>query len=289
MKDFRHIFFIAFLVFVSLTAVFVLSLLGWGYYFTPLEMRPFRADYITMKPSGYYSHGLGIIGSLMVIIGVAMYSSRKRMRVLWNIGKLTHWLEVHIFLCLSGPILIVYHTTFKAGGIAAISLWTMLSIVASGLIGRFLYIQIPRNLNGSELTMDEINNEMQRLGKILKSYPLGILLSTIIDKSFANLHMPTTLLGTFTTIVRLERIKIQTRANIREVLSLNNLSPEVGSQLQTAALARAALTQKSLVLNQIERLFFIWHAIHLPFTIIMFITLATHVTVGILLGYRWIF
>jgi hypothetical protein len=137
--------------------------------------------------------------------------------------------------------------------------------------------------------MDEINNEMQRLGKILKSYPLGILLSTIIDKSFANLHMPTTLLGTFTTIVRLERIKIQTRANIREVLSLNNLSPEVGSQLQTAALARAALTQKSLVLNQIERLFFIWHAIHLPFTIIMFITLATHVTVGILLGYRWIF
>ena len=289
MKNVSHIAFISFLVLVSLIALFVLSLRGWSYYFTPLELRPFLPEYSTMKPSGNYSHGLGIIGSLMVITGVTMYSTRKRIRAFWNIGKLSRWLEVHIFLCLLGPILIVYHTTFKAGGIAAISLWSMLSVVGSGLVGRFLYVQIPRNLNGSELTMEEISNEMERLGKLLQAYPVGILLSSMIDKSFATIRKPETLPETFAAIVRLERLKGQTRTKMREILSWNKISPDVATRLRTAALARAALTQKSLVLIQIERLFFLWHAIHLPFTIIMFITLATHVAVGILLGYRWIF
>jgi len=44
-----------------------------------------------------------------------------------------------------------------------------------------------------------------------------------------------------------------------------------------------------VLLTQMERLFFYWHAVHLPFTVIMFITLAAHVIVTVLLGYRWIF
>ena len=135
---------------------------------TPLAERPFREDYGTMKPSGNYSHGLGIVGSLMIIIGVTTYSTRKRVRRLWNIGRLSLWLEFHIFLCLLGPILVVYHTTFKAGGIASITLWTMLSVVASGVIGRFLYVQIPRNMKGAELTEQEIAGELDRLAEIVE-------------------------------------------------------------------------------------------------------------------------
>jgi hypothetical protein len=56
-----------------------------------------------------------------------------------------------------------------------------------------------------------------------------------------------------------------------------------------AASARTTLVQKTILLAQVEKMFFYWHAIHLPFTIIMFITLAAHVGVTIFLGYRWIF
>jgi hypothetical protein len=44
-----------------------------------------------------------------------------------------------------------------------------------------------------------------------------------------------------------------------------------------------------MLLLQIEKLFYYWHAIHLPFTAIMFVTLALHVGVAIWLGYTWIF
>jgi hypothetical protein len=140
-----HKVFVAFLFITSISAVLVIGVRGFHYYATPIPQRPFLADYETMKPSGTYSHGLGIIGSTMIIVGVTMYSTRKRVRALWNLGKLSRWLEVHIFLCLLGPILVLFHTTFKAGGIAAVSLWCMLSVAASGVVGRFLYVQIPRN------------------------------------------------------------------------------------------------------------------------------------------------
>ena len=65
--------------------------------------------------------------------------------------------------------------------------------------------------------------------------------------------------------------------------------PEAGAQLRQAASARAVLLQRSFLLSQVERVFFYWHAVHLPFTVIMFITLAAHVTVVALLGYRWLF
>ncbi|MGA2623342.1 MAG: hypothetical protein ABSF91_05760 [Bacteroidota bacterium] len=289
MKSSSHWIFIFFLVMVGLVATIVLAVRGLDYYRTPFDLRPFRSDYSLMRPSGSYSHGLGVLGALMVIVGVAMYSARKRMVSLGNIGRLSKWLEVHIFLCLLGPVLIVYHTTFKAGGIAAISLWTMLSVVASGVIGRFLYVLIPRNLNGNELTVAEIDGQIHSIGSVLRSSPVGLLVGAMVDKSFSSVERPETLGQTVFTIIRLQRLKAQTRGGVCQIIAQNDVPREVAKQLEEAASSKAAMLQKSLVLTQVERMFFYWHAIHLPFTVIMFVTLAAHVTVVMLLGYKWVF
>lgn len=139
-----HRFFGLFLLLLALTAAVVLTLNGWDYYFASAEDRVFMPEHRAMRPSGDLSHGLGIIGATMITVGVVMYSTRKRVNALWNLGKLSVWLEIHITLCLLGPILVLYHSTFKSGGIAAISLWAMLSVAGSGIIGRFLYVWIPR-------------------------------------------------------------------------------------------------------------------------------------------------
>ena len=89
---------------------------------------------------------MSVIGAAMIGIGVATYSSMKRFRKFWKPGRLSLWLGLHIFLCLLGPILVIFHTTFKARGMAAVSLWTMSSVWAGGMVGRFLSVQIPGNL-----------------------------------------------------------------------------------------------------------------------------------------------
>lgn len=284
-----HKVFLAFLFFVTINAVVAVSVNGFSYYTTPLQQRPFLPEYNTMKPSGDYSHGLGIAGASMIIIGVAMYSTRKRVRKLWNLGKLSRWLEVHIFLCLLGPILVVYHTTFKAGGIAAISLWCMLSVAASGVIGRFLYVQIPRNIKGSELSQQEISSELDRLSGELATTPLGLQLVKKIDESFAAIPKPEKLMETFGLLARLQNIKRHVKHSLHEMIERSHVAHEHAHAMFKLASARTTLVQRTFLLTQVEKLFFYWHAVHLPFTVIMFITLAAHVTVTVVLGYRWIF
>jgi len=289
MYDMAHKVFIIFLLLIGVTAVLAIGLHGYEYYLTPIQLRAFSPDHAILKPSGKLSHGLGIIGAMMIIIGITTYSSRKRVRALWNLGKLSAWLEFHIFLCLVGPTLIVYHTTFKAGGIAAISLWTMLSVAASGIVGRFLYVLIPRNIKGSEMTTNQINEQFDVQKKILLETEIGRELVQHIDQSFARIKRPRTLSETIAAFLQLQRLKHQVKVIVRSKIAQRHLRQTMVKNVIRVASARASLIQKSLLLLQVEKLFYYWHAIHLPFTAIMFVTLALHVGVALWLGYTWIF
>lgn len=284
-----HKIFVLFLVVISLAAVLSIGVHNSEYYLTPIPERPFRSDYDSLKPSGTYSHGLGIIGATMIIVGVSTYSSRKRIRALWDLGKLSRWLEFHIFLCLLGPTLIIYHTTFKAGGVAAISLWTMLSVAASGIVGRYLYSQIPRSLGGSELTLEQVNAELKRLSESLSTSEIGSRVAVKIIRSFESLPRPENLAATVKAFFQLSMLRLTMRRSVRQMVRESVRSRVAVRELEKSAGVFAAFFQKALVVQQAEKIFHYWHAVHLPFTVIMFITLAAHVTVTLLLGYNWVF
>jgi hypothetical protein len=284
-----HRVFVLFLVLVGSTAAAAIGLHGYAYYLTPTNERAFLPEYKELKPSSTYSHGLGVLGATMITVGVITYSSRKRIRSLWNLGKLSFWLEFHIFLCLLGPVLVVYHTTFKAGGIAAISLWTMLSVAASGIVGRFLYVLIPRNIKGNELDSHQINEEFDRIGKSLKESEIGSSLIKMVDSQFAAIKRPTGLRETISTLLHLIRVKRRVKHSTKQLLSKSRIPQSTAHTLFKAVSMRASLIQRSIVLLQVEKLFYYWHAIHLPFTAMMFITLVVHIGVSLWLGYRWIF
>ena len=131
---------------------------GYSYYTTPFEERFFLPNHNSLKPSGFIGHGIGIVGSLLMIFGVLIYMIRKRVKFFMRLGILKHWLELHIFLCTVGPILVLFHTAFKFGGIVSVSFWSMVAVFLSGIIGRFIYVRIPRTIEGNEMNMQQINN-----------------------------------------------------------------------------------------------------------------------------------
>ena len=112
MSKTAHVIYITFFALIVLFALIYLGYTGFSYYNTPIEDRFFHADHASYKPSGYLGHGLGIIGSALMIIGVFTYMARKRQRSLMRLGVLKHWLEFHIFMCSLGPILVLFHTAF---------------------------------------------------------------------------------------------------------------------------------------------------------------------------------
>lgn len=127
-KTFHRIYIgLFFLIVISVTILLAIN--GYSYYTTSIEERFFHPQHNLIKPSGSWGHGFGIIGSLMMILGVSIYMIRKRSRRLFNFGYLKHWLELHIFLCTVGLILVLYHTAFKFGGIVSVSFWSMVLVV----------------------------------------------------------------------------------------------------------------------------------------------------------------
>jgi len=111
------------LIVVIVTAY--LTFKGYNYYRTPVVERFYNSQNNLLKPSGVFGQGLGVIGTLMTLFGVSIYIARKRYNFMAKYLRLKYLLEFHIFLCVLGPILILFHTTFKFGGIVSVAFWSM--------------------------------------------------------------------------------------------------------------------------------------------------------------------
>ncbi len=286
-----HILFIVVLIAVALLVPLAIGLRGCDYYTTPEAERPFHPRYEVMKPSGVESHGYGIVGSLMIIGGVAMYASRKRLPFFRNAGPIRTYLSVHIFLCLLGPSLIVYHTTFKFGGLVAVSLWSMLAVVASGVIGRYLYVQIPKTIQGQEMTEGEMTKESDVLRQTLLA--TSGLAPADLEQMEALVHSRdgkrhAGILGVLLDGLTFDLHRRRQLRLFRQEFERSRISGQLLARLSHLALRRSVLRRRMEMLEQSRKLFHLWHVIHLPFTIVMFVILFIHVGVAVAFGYWWI-
>ena len=289
MSKTAHKIFIGILVAIIFIATIVILYKGISYYRLSLEDRVYHPDHSLLKPSGIMGHGLGIVGSLLMIIGMTTYMARKRYRALSRLGSLKNWLEFHIFLCTLGPIMVLFHTAYKFGGLVAVSFWSMVAVFLSGIIGRFIYIQIPRSIEGRELSLNEVREMKGDVAGVLRSsYNMDEdSYKTIVDsiKKKVELYHKNSL-------VRYIRKYFDDRRSIRSVkivLKRNNLPKREYNQIISLVNDDIMLNRKIERLDTMQNLFKYWHVAHLPFALVMLIIMVIHVAVTIVFGYRWIF
>lgn len=267
-----------FLIFISVLVFLVIT--GWEYYLTPVEERFFHDAHNNLKPSGLYGHGYGVIGSLMMLVGVSGYMLRKRLPSLQRLGILKHWLEFHIFLCTTGPLLVLFHTAFKFGGLVAVSFWSMVAVVLSGIIGRFLYVRIPRTIQGKELSIEELQKERLKISERLQQSTAAPDLSTdsspgIISPGISGMMKEW----------RLSRKRI--RAFVFELNKADYASSDRKTLLSLFR-RQEELRRRIVSLKVMQKFFKYWHVAHLPFALLMLIVMIIHIGVAVAFGYVWI-
>lgn len=275
MKKSIHIAYITAMVTIVVIVTIYLIYTGYSYYNTALEERFYHPQHDWFKPSGAYGHGLGIIGTSMILFGVVIYIARKRYNFLSKYIRLKYLLEFHIFLCTLGPILILFHTAFKFGGIVSIAFWSMVAVVLSGVIGRFIYIQIPRTIEGRELSLSEVKDLKTDLSIILKE---KYKLDTNTIQSFVSFTNEQNITG-----------KKGSMRNLRKLLKRTDLPKLEKKSILKMVKHEMSLAGKIARLQTMQNLFKHWHVAHLPFALIMLIILVIHVGVTLAFGYKWIF
>jgi hypothetical protein len=284
-----HRIYIGILVTIVLITLAFLIYKGISYYSLPLEERVYHSDHTLLKPSGTWGHGMGIIGSFLMIIGMASYMVRKRYRFLSRVGILKHWLEFHIFLCTLGPILVLFHTAYKFGGLVAISFWSMVAVFASGIIGRFIYIQIPHTNDGRELSINEVRGMKSDVaGMVRNTYNLDKEGYDILDDSVKR-KVEVYQKNPLARYIKNYLDDCKSIKAVKKVLKRNKLAEPDYKKVLAQVKDDIMLNRRIERLESMRNLFKYWHVAHLPFAMVMLIIMIIHVGVTILFGYRWIF
>lgn len=107
----------------------------------------------TIQAAGeIYGHTLGILGFILMLMTETLYSLRKRSRTrVARWGRMSDWLQFHIFTGIVGPFMVLLHSSWKFNGLAGATMLLTVVIVISGFIGRYIYTRIPRTLDGIEV------------------------------------------------------------------------------------------------------------------------------------------
>lgn len=264
------------------------SLAGMGYYVTPIQDRPFLDSHAWFAPSGTVGLAYGIIGTALMLTGLLSYILRKRWKPLSRIGKLKHWLEVHIFLCTLGPFLILLHSSFRVGGLVAIAFWSMVLVVASGVFGRYLYVRIPKTIQGAFISLDAIERRRAETLSALNNRGSLHAMVAADEAHRTRPEQPRSLLQALALGYQWERERKERETKIRESLLRVAGSAPLKEEVVELALEEARLGRQIALLQPFRRLFRYWHVFHLPLTIVMFLILSVHVTVAVLFGYGWV-
>jgi hypothetical protein len=82
-----------------------------------------------------------------------------------KISSNTMWFDFHMMSGTIGPVFIVLHAAFKLDNWVASAFWAMVIVVLSGVIGRYLYTQVPDLAHGRELEELEHQRAFARLRK----------------------------------------------------------------------------------------------------------------------------
>jgi len=286
MKHIGHTIYLGSMAAIVVLATIYLAYTGYDYYQLPQEERFYHTRHDWFKPSGLYGHGLGIAGTFMMMFGVGIYIARKRYNFMSRFLKLKYLLEFHIFLCVLGPILIVFHTAFKFGGLVSIAFWCMVAVVASGVIGRYIYIQIPRNIQGRALSINELKLARVELSRKIKnasgmddaSYNIISTKTRSLLEHKSSAFNPVSFLG-----------KMSLTGEIKNILKSRGISRTQSKDILQNIKEEITLVQRMSRLKQMQEIFKYWHVAHLPFALIMLIIVVVHVITALLFGYKWIF
>ena len=278
------------------TLFLALSLYGFDYYTLSAAQRPLSPKYDLLKPSGAIGLKLGILG-LAMFFCIFLYPIRKRWKWLSRQGSARNWLDAHVLLGLTAPLVIAFHASFKFRGIAGMAFWIMAAVALSGVVGRYLYSQIPRSLSTAELSLKESREALDKFARQLAAQrrvslehlrPLFRLPSAQrvndLPAAFALAYMLALDLARPFHVARLRQRALGWSG---AVSSLGGFLPGGNAEIEAVirlARAQAALSKRILFLSRSQQVFHLWHVVHRPFSYSFAVLAGIHIGVVLLLG-----
>lgn len=265
---------------VGFVALVVVLYLGWS---MPTER------YIT--PTRGFGYALGIIGGSLMLL-LLVYSARKHFSWLRFLGPTPAWFRFHMVLGILGPLCILFHSNFKTGAANSnVALFCMLTVAGSGFIGRYLYAHIHSGLYGRKLELGalqasasglrELSGGVSFLPDLVGRLDTAEQLLLACGPRLSLLGFLKPLVVRFAAVKARWQLHRYIRRGLRASARTSTVVAAESKRLRRVANAyidrRLAATQRVAAFQGYERLFSLWHALHIPLIFMLLIAAIVHV------------
>jgi hypothetical protein len=268
---------------IILTSLVLLNLAGAPYYRLPQGERVRSPLHALLRPSGLVGQSAGLL-ALLIFVFLWLYPLRKKYRSLAFTGSIARWLDIHILAAIGLPLLLAVHASWRFDGVVGLGYFAMLIVCASGVIGRYLYVRIPRSRSGVASSREDVVVERRTL--ITEIAAVTGLDPFVVEETLA-ISGPTGTTGVWDTLSHLVSDDI-TRWRLTRALRRRFGSMKAGgAPLDRATIDRVvhlasreiSLAQQLRMLDATQRVFKYWHVAHRPFAVTALVAVVIHVAV----------
>jgi hypothetical protein len=225
---------------------------------------------------GLFGHGIGILGFILMLMTETLYTLRKRSRsARW--GRMSSWLNFHIFTGIVGPYMVLLHSSWKFNGLAGIVMLLTVIIVISGFIGRYIYTAVPRTADGVEIEASVLEQQIAATeAEVLAWLGANPVAARQLEPGLAAEAGG----GTFSLsgINQGWRQRRRWRGLKRNADAATRARLD---QLQGLSKRQETLRRQTASLVQARRLLAVWHTVHIPIGMALFTAAFIHVIAAI--------
>ena len=256
---------------------------GWDYYRAPLDQRPFDSHHSLLRPSSRAGLLLGITAVGLFVLNLG-YLVRKRLISIRHIGSLRVWMDFHIVTGIAGGALVAFHTAFAPySALGILALAALLITILTGIVGRYIYVHVPRSLEGRELEIEQVREQLEQCRDRLEQS--GVEAGWLHEGQLPQMGLATsTLLTSFISLVTGDR---QRRRDYRElrraILSSKDLRP-MARQILPLAREFCRHWQWMIRYHQWRDLLASWRFLHRWLAIVMLIVASFHIALAVWYG-----
>ena len=214
---------------------------------------------------------LGTVGFVLMAGAQSLYTMRKRLPG-FSRGRMSTWLQAHVFMGLFGAILVAFHAGGRLAGVAGAAFVAMTIVIASGLVGRYLYTAAPRTLDGIEIDSRDLLARFAAAGQRLREAGLHLDAADI-----ATLGAHPDLPGWLAVLARPILSWRHALRSTRFVRGLVHLTPDSARELRQVLRDRYELQLDIRSVAAARHWLSWWHVCHVPMSWVMFTLAVVHI------------
>ncbi len=232
---------------------------------------------VTYRAGPGLSVWAGVIGASLMLIA-AIYPVFRRIKMFRWLASNTMWFDFHLMAGTVGPMFIALHSAIKLDTWVSAAFWSMVIVVASGFLGRYLYTQVPELASGVEL--EELDHERA----FQAARPIIPVPMAEIDRELADQRSHAQRVAGSPSVARaLWWLIFQDVGRIPRTIARRNRLAQLGVDRRTRnELARRAarmivIARRQVVAPKAQMLLHSWKKVHVPFTVLLTVFAIAHI------------